>query len=279
MTQPQRHGSGQAYAEVIGDPIGHSKSPLIHNFWLGKLGIDAEYRACHVRPDELAGYFAARRKDPDWRGCNVTIPHKVAALQLADFRDDVAISVRATNCVVQNAQRVLVATNTDCDGFNEPIVDVDLDGRDVAVIGAGGAARAVIMVLRGRNVGWVTIHARDQEKAKDLLLQFGQSGAALPIDEPLHENTAMVVNCTPLGMTGYPPLEVDLSRLKSDAVVYDIVYAPLETELLADARKRRLRTIDGLSMLIGQAAVAFEVLFGKVPPREHDAELRELLTR
>jgi shikimate dehydrogenase len=255
MTQPQRHGSGQAYAEVIGDPIGHSKSPLIHNFWLGKLGIDAEYRACHVRPDELAGYFAARRKDPDWRGCNVTIPHKVAALQLADFRDDVAISVRATNCVVQNAQRVLVATNTDCDGFNEPIVDVDLDGRDVAVIGAGGAARAVIMVLRGRNVGWVTI------------------------DDPLHENTAMVVNCTPLGMTGYPPLEVDLSRLKSDAVVYDIVYAPLETELLADARKRRLRTIDGLSMLIGQAAVAFEVLFGKVPPREHDAELRELLTR
>jgi shikimate dehydrogenase len=267
------------YAEVIGDPIGHSKSPLIHNFWLGKLGIDGEYRACHVKADELADYFASRRKDPDWRGCNVTIPHKVAALQLADLRDDAAVAVRATNCVVHNPQRALVATNTDCAGFNEPIADLDLEGREVAVMGAGGAARAVLMVLRGRKAGWVTIYARDQERAKDLLIQFGQSGTALPIHAQLSRETALLVNCTPLGMTGYPPLEVDLSSLNAGAVVYDIVYAPLETQLLADARRRDLRTIDGLGMLIGQAAVAFEALFGQVPPRQHDHELRELLTR
>ena len=270
--------SGKPYAEVIGDPIAHSKSPAIHNFWLAKLGIDAEYKALRVRPGELAGYFAEKRTDPEWRGCNVTIPHKVAALALIERIDDVAAAVGAANCVVQGATGVLTATNTDCDGFNEPIADLDIAGREVAVLGAGGAARAVLMLLRAREAGFVTLHAREPRRAKDLLIRLGQTGAAVPFDAPLAPETRLLVNCSPLGMSGQPALEFDLTPLPRDSVVYDIVYEPLETPLLASARTRGLRAIDGLAMLIGQAAVAFELLFEHAAPRQHDAELRALLT-
>jgi shikimate dehydrogenase len=270
--------SGRPYAEVIGDPIAHSKSPAIHNFWLQKLGIDTEYRARQVPSDQLADYFAQRRRDADWRGCNVTIPHKVAALALIERTDDVAAVVGAANCVIQGAPGVLTATNTDCDGFNEPIAALPLEGREATVIGAGGAARAVLMLLRARKIGFVRLHARDSTGAAKIMLRLGLAGTVVPFDEPIAPQSVLLVNCTPLGMTGQPPLTVDLAPLPSHAVVYDIVYDPLETPLLAAARAGGLRRVDGLAMLIGQAAVAFELLFERAAPRQHDAELRALLT-
>jgi len=148
----------------------------------------------------------------------------------------------------------------------------------VTVIGAGGAGRAVLYALAGIGVGPVTLFNRNVDKGAALLSSFGLEGQALPIGDAVPPS-ALVVNATSLGMTGQPVLDLDLSALPGDAVVYDIVYAPLETALLAAARARGLATIDGLEMLIGQAAVAFERFFGAAPPRERDPELRAILLR
>lgn len=266
------------YAEVIGDPIAHSKSPLIHGFWLKALGIEAEYRATHVAPHALPGYFAARKADPDWRGCNITVPHKIAALEHVEDRGDVRRAIGAINTAFRDADGALIGTNTDAAGFAAPLSRFDLAGRPVTVIGAGGAGRAVLYALAGIGVGPVTLFNRDVEKGAALLSSFGLEGQARPIGDGVPPG-ALVVNATSLGMTGQPALDLDLSALPQDAVVYDIVYAPLETGLLAAARARGLATIDGLEMLIGQAAVAFERFFGAAPPRERDAELRDILLR
>lgn len=265
-----------AYAEVIGDPIGHSKSPLIHRFWLEKLGIVADYRATQVAPAGLADFFAARRDDPDWRGCNVTVPHKVAALDHVPDPGGVRQSIGAINTVFRSDDGTLIATNTDAAGFLAPIADVDLAGAPVVVVGAGGAARAVLFALSKAAVGRVTLLNRTPLKGAALLAQFGLKGDALPLTGRLPA-AALLVNTSALGMTGQPPLDLDLSSLPDEALVYDIVYAPLETPLLAAAHARGLETVDGLEMLVGQAALAFELFFGAAPPREHDEELRRLL--
>ena len=278
------------YAEVIGDPIAHSKSPLIHNFWLAKLGIDAQYRACHVKAEELADYFARRRGDANWLGCNVTVPHKIAALEFVADPSGVGPSIGATNTVLRAGDDgTLSATNTDSIGFVLPLDGFDLRGREIAVVGAGGAARAVLFALArmiGRGdrprppgvlVGRVTILNRSPLKAQHLLSGFGLEGRALALDAPLPP-AALLVNASSLGMVGKPPLDLNLGPLPNDALVYDLVYAPLRTALLAAAEARGLETIDGLAMLVGQAAAAFEMFFGQPAPREHDAELRALLT-
>jgi shikimate dehydrogenase len=264
------------YAEVIGDPIAHSKSPLIHGFWLQKLGIDAEYRATHVTADGLADYFTARRADPAWRGCNVTIPHKLAALDHVEDRGAVRASIGAINCVLRDGD-ALIGTNTDAGGFYAPIADLDLTGQPVVVVGAGGAARAILFALSRVGVGRVTILNRSPLKAAALLATFGLKGDALPLSAKL-PSAALLVNTSALGMTGQPPLDLDLTPLPDDAVVYDIVYVPLETPLLQAAATRGLDTVDGLQMLVGQAAIAFELLFGVAPPEDCDDELRDLLT-
>jgi shikimate dehydrogenase len=265
------------YAEVIGDPIAHSKSPVIHGFWLAQLGIDAEYRRAHVTPDGLAGYFEARRDDPAWRGCNITIPHKQTALAFVEDRGGVRESIGAINTVVRGEDGALVGTNTDAGGFYAPIAGLDLDGKHAVVIGAGGAARAILFALSKVGIGRVTILNRNVLKAAALLSAFGLKGDALPLGSKLPP-AALLVNASALGMAGQPPLEIDLSPLPEDAVVYDAVYAPLETDLLAQARDRDLDTVDGLEMLVGQAALAFELFFGAEPPRDRDDALRALLT-
>lgn len=267
-----------SYAEVIGDPIAHSKSPVIHNFWLKKLGIDAEYRKTHVRPAELGDFIASRRVDPAWRGCNVTIPHKMAVMEHVADPGGVRDSIGAMNTIVRDAAGELFGTNTDAGGFFAPIADLPLAGRRAVVIGAGGAANAILFALARAGIGTITILARSPLKAMGLLARFGLSGEVLPMSAPIGE-AALVVNASPLGMTGQPPLDIDLSPLPEDAVVYDIVYAPLETALLQEADARGLRTVDGLEMLVGQAALAFELFFGAPPPEGVDDELRELLTR
>ena len=266
------------FAEVIGDPIAHSKSPLIHRFWLDALGISADYRAAHVTADALAGYIERSRADPDWRGCNVTIPHKVAAMDLVDDPGGVRDTIGAMNTIVRQPDGSVIGTNTDAAGFWSPIADLDLAGRPVVVIGAGGAARAVLFALSRVGVGTVTILNRSPLKGAALLARFGLKGQALALNTALPP-AALLVNTSALGMTGQPPLEVDLAPLPDDALVYDIVYNPLETQLLVQADARGLAVVDGLDMLIGQAAMAFELFFRAEPPRDRDDDLRELLTR
>jgi len=264
------------YAEVIGDPIAHSKSPLIHKFWLERLTIEADYRACRVTPSELPGYIEQRSTDPAWRGCNVTIPHKIAMLDLVADPGGVREKIGAMNTVVRQKDGSLIGTNTDAAGFLAPIADSDWSGKHAVVIGAGGAARAVLFALKQAGIGEITIVARNGLKATGLLMQASTKGSVLPMDARLPE-ADLLINASPLGMKGQPALEIDLEPLPSDALVYDLVYAPLETKLLRAARKRDLAVVDGLDMLIGQAALAFELFFGSTPPMEQDAALRKLL--
>lgn len=265
------------YAEVIGDPIAHSKSPKIHGFWLNALEIDAEYRLRHVKPEALRAYIEGVAADPAWRGCNVTIPHKLAVMDLVGDPGNVRGTIGAMNTILRGEDGALIGTNTDAGGFYAPIAGLPLEGAHVVVIGAGGAARAILFALAKVGVGRVTIQNRNVLKAAALLSTFGLKGDAVPLGSPLPP-AALLVNASALGMTGQPPLDLDLAPLPEDAVVYDAVYAPLETPLLAQARACELDTVDGLEMLVGQAALAFQLFFGAEPPRERDEELRALLT-
>ena len=283
------------YAEVIGDPIAHSKSPLIHNFWLKKLGIDAEYRAFHVKPEDLADYFAQRREDPDWRGCNVTIPHKSTVLDHLEKVTDSATLIGASNCAYRVGD-TLMGTNTDVVGVRESLrfLFADYEPASVAavIIGAGGAARAAAYALWsiGCPIDFVARNADSARKIADDLagerseeidtMSFEQFQHSVLDQSRHHRNTAetlLIINASPLGMAGMAELTIDLDHVAKSTVVFDMVYAPLETGLLASARKCGLTTIDGLDMLVGQAADAFKLFFGEAAPRDHDAELRALL--
>jgi shikimate dehydrogenase len=280
------------YAEVIGDPIAQSKSPAIHGYWLDKLGLDAEYRACHVTAEGLADYLAGRREDPDWRGCNVTMPHKLAIVPLLDRLEIGAEMVGAVNTVVPRRQTFLTGSNTDGSGFLEPLrplLEREHLFRMARVLGTGGAARAIVAALAEQGIV-IVLAGRDSAKARALLEEIDAEGEhhavdiahfADPTDFAFDDRQGcfdLIVNASPLGMAGQPPLRFDFSHAPPGSVVYDIVTHPVETEFLKQARAAGFRTSDGLSMLIGQAAVAFEKFFGMAPPREDgDAELRRLL--
>ncbi len=264
------------YAEVIGHPIAHSKSPLIHQFWLDRLGIVARYQATDIAPEKLADYFAERREDPAWRGCNITIPHKLAALDHVADPGEVRNSIGAINVVFRDKMGVLTGTNSDAGGFYGPISDLPLVGETAVVVGSGGAARAVLFALAQADIGEVVILARNALRAAGLLAHFGLKGRVLPMDARLPE-AVLLVNASPLGMKGQDPLGLDLASLPDDALVYDLVYAPIETALLKAARARGLETVDGLEMLVGQAAIAFELFFGAPPPSDGEDVLRAKL--
>jgi shikimate dehydrogenase len=264
------------YAEVIGHPISHSKSPLIHRFWLEQLGIVADYKARDVLPENLGAYFDEMASDENWRGCNITIPHKIAALDFVTDPGDVRGSIGAINTVFRGEKGELIGTNTDAAGFYGPIADLPLAGETAIIVGAGGAARAVLFALAQADIGEVVILARNGLKAAGLLAHFGLKGRVLPLDAALPD-AALLVNASPLGMKGQEPLDLDLSPLPEHALVYDLVYAPIETSLLKAAKARELETVDGLEMLVGQAAVAFELFFGAAPPHEGEDELRARL--
>jgi shikimate dehydrogenase len=279
------------YAEVIGDPIAQSKSPAIHRFWLERLGIDADYRACHVRPEELADYLAARRRDPLWRGCNVTMPHKQAVMPLLDRIEPPADCIGAVNTILPLADGALAGTNTDAAGFLEPLAPLlakPHTARTAQIIGTGGAARAIIAALAGKGFTLV-VAGRNPTKARALLDELAPQGEhraidlahfAKPCDRAFNSRAGcldLVVNATSLGMEGQPPLAFDWSHAPPGAIAYDIVTTPPDTPFLQAARAAGHPVIDGLAMLIGQAAVAFTRFFGTAPPREHDAELREHL--
>ncbi len=265
-------------AFVIGHPISHSRSPLIHGFWLEQLGLAGSYEKIAVAPDDLASFIQGMR-EAGFVGGNVTVPHKEAISRLAQGLDEPARAVGAANTLWFEGER-LMAGNTDVEGFLASL-DHGAPGWDrqpgrAVVLGAGGAARAVVHALAGRDFE-ICIVNRSLFKAVDLAAAYDEDVWAYAWEElPGLLGTAdLLVNTTSLGMTGQPPLGIDLARLKAGALVSDIVYVPLETDLLRQARKRGHRTIDGLGMLLHQAAPGFARWFGTRP--EVTSELREFI--
>lgn len=275
--------AGGPRACVIGWPISHSRSPLIHRFWLKQYAIDGGYDKQAVRPEDLPEFLsslAARGLS----GCNVTVPHKQAAFALADVREPSAEAVGAANTLWLQGDK-LHAANTDGIGFmmhlrqNAPHWH-DIDG-PVSVLGAGGAACALVYALLDAGVSKLRLFNRTIERAEALANRFNDEFAGRIDVIPWQARAAassdviLLVNATSLGMTGSAPLEMDLSALNDNAVIADIVYAPLETDLLARARLRGLKTVDGLGMLLHQAAPGFEKWFGRRP--QVTDELRDLI--
>ncbi len=265
------------FAEVIGQPVAHSLSPAIHRHWLAALGIDGDFRATEVAPGALAEHLRARRADPAWRGCSVTAPHKEAVLPLLDHVEGAAAQIGAVNCVVREGDG-LAGRNTDVDGIAAALAGVAIEGRKVAMIGGGGAARAALAYLDTTRVGAVAILLREPTRGEALRATFPHVELAPFADADRALNgAALVINASPMGLAGGAamPAEV-IAALPDGAALFDMVYHPRETALLAAGRARGLRTIDGLAMLIGQARAAFAAFFGADPPAD-DAALRQAL--
>ncbi len=282
MSQPNAH--------VIGDPVAQSKSPMIHRFWLEKLGLSGDYSAFRVQAGEVADYAQRSLDDPHWRGCNVTMPHKREALAIADSAADQAHRIGAANTLVRDGAKI-TAHNTDAPGFLEPLRDQLTKQhlfRMARILGTGGAARAIITALY--DAGFTLVVAgRDPDKARRLLDELAPLGEhhavhldhfARPTDFAFDDRQGcldLIVNASPLGMRGQSQLAFDWSHAPPGSIAYDIITDPVETDFLMGARSAGFRTIDGFSMLIGQAAAAFEMFYGSPAPREHDAQLRERL--
>ncbi len=262
---------------LIGWPAAHSRSPLIHHYWLRTLGIEGGYNIEAVPPEGFAE-FVLHLSAHGFVGANVTIPHKERALALS-APDARARAVGAANTLWYDGGE-LRSTNTDIEGFLHNL-DAAAPGWDAAeealVLGAGGSSRAVVFGLIERGFKRVHLANRTIDRARALADQFGASVHPVAWDAigELLPDAGLLVNTTSLGMHGQPPLAIDVSRLPSHAVVADLVYVPLETALLAAARARGLRTADGLGMLLHQAVRGFELWFGQRP--EVTPELRALV--
>jgi shikimate dehydrogenase len=256
-------------AGVAGWPVGHSRSPTIHRYWLRELGLPGSYERFAVRPGEFRE-FAARIGEDGLLGANVTVPHKEAAFSASDRRTPVAEALGAVNTLWRQDGR-LWGDNTDVAGFlanmDESASGWAEQGKLAVVIGAGGAARAMVYALISRGFARIAVVNRTQARAEALAAHFGVSTAAMSwadLPTELHE-ADLLVNASSLGMVGQPPLEVDLSFLPERAVVADAVYVPLRTPLIEAAEKRGLRAVEGLGMLLHQAAPAFARWFGQRP--------------
>ena len=265
-------------AGVIGHPIAHSKSPFIHGFWLKHYGIDGEYTAYDIEPAQLAGSVQSL-VDSGLRGFNVTLPHKQNIIPLCDTISHEASAIGAVNTITISDTGKLHGHNTDAYGFtqnlNEKIADIKWPDLSATVIGAGGAARAIVYALRQKGVKDIFISNRTYQSAKDLADLYDAHVIELNDLNASFNTTKLLVNTTSLGMTGQPSLEIDLSALPSDAIVYDIVYTPLMTPLLQQAASRNLKIVTGIGMLLHQARPGFEAWFGHFP--EVTRELEELI--
>jgi shikimate dehydrogenase len=273
--------SGKAkVAGVMGWPVGHSRSPRLHGFWLEKLGIDGAYVPLAVMPEDFEQVLRALPR-MGFAGANVTVPHKEQALHMVDELEPLARRIGAVNTLVVREDGSILGRNTDAFGFLENLRQNAPGWRPqsapAVVLGAGGAARAVAAALIDAGVPEVRLVNRSQERAERLAMDVGgpfRVTAWEHVGHALH-GSALLVNTTTLGMTGQPPLEIDLSPLPDWAVVNDIVYAPLMTELLAAAKARGNRIVDGIGMLLHQAVPGFEAWFGVKP--EVTPELREFV--
>jgi shikimate dehydrogenase len=264
------------YAEVIGDPVAHSKSPDIHKFWLKTLGIEGDYRATTISRPQLAAYLADRRADPAWRGCNVTMPLKLDALLLADESSDRATAAGAANLLVHREDK-LIAANSDVGAVRDLLAPLVTAGEEtpIVLLGNGGAARAVLVALRSLEVGPVFLQARDMAEATKLAVEFRTGHRPRPFDTRI--DSKGLINATPLGMSGVAPIHIDIAGMPGDGWLLDLVSAPLPTPLMTAAAARGLTVIDGLSVRVEQATDSFELLFGAKPPRDRDTELFAML--
>lgn len=265
------------YAEVIGDPIDHSLSPIIHQFWLDQLEIEASYGRRQVTRAELPAYVAARRTDADWKGSNVTMPLKLDALGMADEATDRAIAAGAANVLIPRDGKI-VAANTDVGAIADILVNMHEAGASMAgvtLLGNGGAARAALVALKLVGMTAVRIQARDMTAAVKLAVEFGLEAEPVPLTAPIQSGG--LINATPLGMGGRDCLNCDLSHLPADGWVLDMITDPVETPLVMAARERGLRVATGIDMLVGQAATSFKLFFGVDAPRDRDSELWQKL--
>jgi shikimate dehydrogenase len=257
-------------AGIMGWPVSHSRSPALHNFWLEQHAIDGAYVPLPVEPGQLE---RALRGLPalGFRGCNLTIPHKQQAMAIVDRVDPPARRIGAVNTVIVAADGSLEASNTDVYGFRENLRDCAPDWDPAAgsavVLGAGGAARAVVASLIEAGVPEIRLVNRTPARAAEIAAELGNPQCRISVHlwnagETALAEAGLLVNTTSLGMTGEPGLEISLARLPRHAVVVDIVYVPLDTALLVEARRRGHRTVDGLGMLLHQGRPGFEAWFG-----------------
>lgn len=267
-------------AGIIGWPVAHSRSPRLHNYWLQKYGLNGAYVQLPVAPGMLAIAIPGL-KALGFRGCNITLPHKVDALQLVDEVDETARHMGAMNTIVVQPDGSLKGFNNDGYGYIQSLLDAQPDWRadagPITVLGSGGAARAVVHSLADRGAKEIRLLNRTDAKARALAIEFGAPVKALPWAErhAALADVALLVNTTSQGMHGMPALELDLAALPKHALVSDVIYVPLETPLLAGARLRGNSTVDGLGMLLNQARPAFHAWFGVMP--EITPELRRAI--
>ena len=264
---------------VIGHPVAQSLSPLIHNHWIAEYGYDAQYEAVDIAPENLHDQIRSMIDD-DYIGFNVTIPHKMAVMDLCDMVDDTARRIGAVNMMAVNDAGQLCGFNTDVFGFIQNIrdqqPDFDFTSGGAVVLGAGGAARAVVAGLLDAGVPGITITNRTRSKAEDIAADFGIGVTDWEDRSEALPNAALLVNTTSLGMTGQPSLDMDLMSLPQHALVTDIVYKPLMTDLLLMASSRDHKIVTGLGMLLQQARPSFAKWFGVMP--EIDEKLQQKIT-
>jgi shikimate dehydrogenase len=276
MTHPDRF----LLAGVMGYPVMHSRSPKLHNYWLAKYGLTGTYVPLAIKAEHLR---AALRALPalGFSGCNLTIPHKEAALDIVDRIDPLAHRIGAVNCVAVAADGSLAGQNHDAFGYIESVREAQpawrADAGPIVVIGAGGGARAVLVSLIDQGAREIRLVNRTPARAKALAGELGGPITALGWEqrEVALKGAAMLVNATNQGMVGEPPLDLALDALPVSALVSDIIYIPRETALLAAARKRGNATVNGLGMLLHQARPAFQAWFGIMP--EVTPELRAMI--
>lgn len=267
-------------AGVMGWPVSHSRSPTLHNYWIKQYGLTGAYVLLPVEPGNLPAALKGLSA-LGFAGCNVTIPHKVAAMQLVDRVDPMARRMGAINTIVVEKDGSLSGFNNDGFGYIQSLLDAQPDWRadagPITVLGAGGAARAVVLSLADRGAKEIRLANRSLERAQGLAREFGAPVRAIPWEDR-HEalaDVALLVNTTNQGMTGQSPLELSLDRLPRHALVSDVIYIPMETPLLAAARQRGNPTVNGLGMLLNQARPAFKAWFGVMP--EITPELRRAI--
>ena len=268
-------------AGIVGWPVTQSLSPVLHGYWLKQLGIDGAFEKVPAEPGQFETVISKLR-DQGFSGVNVTVPHKEAAFALADRVDAAAKMAGAANLLIFGPGHI-EGRNTDAYGLAQSLHESigPLAGMSAVLLGAGGAARGAVLALESLGAGTIHILNRDADRAQNLAAQLAPHVNARLVPGALAEwknvsgNAALLVNSTSAGMSGSPPLDLDLSLLNPAAAVCDIVYKPLETQLLKDAAARGHKTIDGLGMLMHQAAPSFEAFFGQRP--QVDAGLRAAL--
>jgi len=269
-------------AGVMGWPVMHSRSPMLHNYWFKQHGLAGTYVPLAIRPEGLAAALRALHS-LGFAGCNLTIPHKQEAMKIVDEVDPLAKAIGAISCVVVEPDGKLFGTNNDCYGFIHAIREEQPSWRadlgPIVVIGAGGGSRAVCYGLAQEGAREIRLVNRTLSRAKSIADEFGGPIKALPWEQrhDTLEGAAMVVNTTSCGMVGQSALDIRLDKLPKTALAADIIYIPLETPFLAAVRKQGNRTVNGLGMLLNQGRPAWKAWFGIEP--EVTAELRAMVER